>query len=51
MGHFGRKFYFILFHQFSFQLPASLRHTNSVTTFKCHLETMLFTAACGVTDN
>jgi len=29
------------------QLPASLRHTNCVTTFK----TILFTAAYGVTDN
>jgi len=33
------------------QLPASLHHTNCVATFKCHLKTILFTAAYGVTDN
>jgi len=33
------------------QLPASLRHTNCVATFKRHLKAILFTAAYGVTDN
>jgi len=32
------------------QLPASLRHTNCVATFKRHLKTTLFTSAYGVTD-
>ena len=33
------------------QLPASLRHTNCVATFKRHLKTILLTTAYGVTDN
>ena len=33
------------------QLPASLRHTNCVATFKRHLKTILFTVAYGATDN
>ena len=33
------------------QLPASLRHTNWVVTFKRHLKTVLFKAAYGAPDN
>jgi len=28
-----------------FRLPVSLRHTDCGATFKCHLKTLLFTAA------
>jgi len=33
------------------QLPASLRHTNCVVTFKRHLKAVLFKAAYGAPDN